>query len=74
MVKNQDAVVVKPIQRSDGVVVLTIRVADNELGKLIGQGGRIARSLRLILLASVREHGGSYVLDLDTLPLLVEAH
>jgi len=36
----------------DGAVVLELHVAGDDLGKVIGKGGRIARALRTIVRAS----------------------
>lgn len=65
MVSQQDEVSVVPVQRENGGTVLCIEVSDKDLGKLIGQGGRIARSLRAILVACISEHGGASQLDLN---------
>lgn len=48
LVDNPDKVVVEEIV--DGKdIVLKLRVADSEMGKVIGKKGRIARSIRTVL-------------------------
>jgi uncharacterized protein len=51
LVDNPDEVRVERIER-DGVVVLELRVAAEDVGKVIGRQGRIARALRTIVRAS----------------------
>ena len=41
----------------DGALVLELRVAPEDLGKVIGRGGRIARSLRTVVKASAVRSG-----------------
>lgn len=51
LVTEPDAVRVERTER-DGIVVLELHVAEADLGKVIGKGGRIARSLRTLVRAS----------------------
>ena len=56
LVDDPDAVRVERVDESD-TVVLRLHVAQDDLGKVIGKQGRIARALRTIVRAgSVREH------------------
>lgn len=48
LVDLPDEVVVKPIEGEQSTV-LELRVAPNDLGKVIGKQGRTARSIRTIL-------------------------
>jgi predicted RNA-binding protein YlqC (UPF0109 family) len=61
MVKDRDAVHVTPVPVSAGTC-FKIRVADAEVGKLIGRNGRIARLLRQFLWCIAQEHGTHYEL------------
>jgi predicted RNA-binding protein YlqC (UPF0109 family) len=55
LVDEPDAVRVERVEEED-TVVLRLHVADDDLGKVIGRQGRIARALRTIVRAgSVRE-------------------
>ena len=55
LVDEPDAVRVERVDEDD-TVVLRLHVADDDLGKVIGRQGRIARALRTIVRAgSVRE-------------------
>ena len=48
MVDEPDEVVVETVMDGPGVIY-RVKVAPTEVGKIIGQGGRTARSLRIIL-------------------------
>ena len=56
LVDDPDAVRVERVDEPD-TVLLRLHVAQDDLGKVIGKQGRIARALRTIVRAgSVREH------------------
>jgi predicted RNA-binding protein YlqC (UPF0109 family) len=56
LVDEPDAVEVEEVQR-EGATVLQLRVAKDDIGKVIGRQGRIARALRAIVRASgARSH------------------
>jgi uncharacterized protein len=57
LVDEPDAVRVEEVER-DGAVVLQLHVAPDDVGKVIGRQGRIARALRTIVRASAarRDH------------------
>jgi predicted RNA-binding protein YlqC (UPF0109 family) len=51
LVDDPDAVEVQEV-RQEGATVLQLRVAKDDVGKVIGRQGRIARALRAIVRAS----------------------
>ena len=56
LVDDPDAVEVEEV-RQEGTTVLQLRVAKDDVGKVIGRQGRIARALRAIVRASgARSH------------------
>ena len=56
LVDEPDAVSVEEVER-EGAVVLELRVAKDDIGKVIGRQGRIARALRAVVRASgARSH------------------
>ena len=59
LVDNPDAVSVSEISNEDGVV-LELRVAPEDMGKLIGRQGRIAKEIRTII-KSVAQRTGQKV-------------
>ena len=50
LVEHDDQVVVEEVAE-DGALVIRLRVAPDELGRVIGRGGRIARALRTLVRA-----------------------
>jgi predicted RNA-binding protein YlqC (UPF0109 family) len=55
LVDEPDAVRVEQVEGDDGALVLRLHVADDDVGKVIGRQGRIARALRTVVRA-----GGPY--------------
>jgi predicted RNA-binding protein YlqC (UPF0109 family) len=51
LVDNPDAVSVEGFDEDDGTVVLEIHCADDDVGKLIGRGGRTISSVRTVMRA-----------------------
>ena len=51
LVDNPDAVSVEGFDEDDGTVVLEIHVADEDVGKIIGRGGRTISSVRTVMRA-----------------------
>ena len=63
MVDIPDAVVVTPVPQPSGVLLI-VMVDKTDIGKVIGQTGRTARSLRIILTAMGLKEGLRVGLDL----------
>ena len=51
LVENPDAVTVTEVDGEDGMV-LELRVAENDMGKVIGKQGRIAKAIRTVVKAA----------------------
>jgi uncharacterized protein len=60
LVETPDAVRVDEVEE-DGALVIQLRVAAEDLGRVIGRGGRIARALRTLVRAG-GAHGDRRVL------------
>jgi predicted RNA-binding protein YlqC (UPF0109 family) len=58
-----DQVQVREIE-GERTVVIELRVAPEDLGKIIGRQGRIARALRLLLTAMARKQNKRAVLEI----------
>jgi len=52
LVDEPDAVRVEQVEEDDDTLVLRLHVAQDDLGKVIGRQGRIARALRTVVRAS----------------------
>ena len=63
LASNPDAVRVTRSER-DGAVLLELEVADEDVGKLIGKGGRVARALRTLVRASGTKAGERRLLEI----------
>lgn len=51
LVDKPDEVSVEGFDEDDGTIVLELRVADDDVGKVIGRGGRTISSLRTVMRA-----------------------
>jgi predicted RNA-binding protein YlqC (UPF0109 family) len=63
LVNNPDAVDVRET-RGDTVSVLELRVAKEDLGRVIGKQGRTAKSLRIVLCAAASRTNRKVVLEI----------
>jgi uncharacterized protein len=63
LVENKDAVKVDAIER-DRATVFELSVAEDDLGRVIGRGGRTAKALRTVIEAAARRQGRRAVLDI----------
>ncbi|MDY6073442.1 MAG: KH domain-containing protein [Eubacteriales bacterium] len=51
LVNDKDAVVVTELEGEDSIII-TLSVAESDMGKVIGRQGRIAKSIRTIIKAA----------------------
>ncbi len=49
----------------DEAIVLTLRVAPEDMGKVIGKQGRIAKAMRAVLRSASSKEGRRVILDID---------
>jgi predicted RNA-binding protein YlqC (UPF0109 family) len=63
LVDRKDAVTVEAIER-DRSTVFELTVAPDDLGRVIGRGGRTAKALRTVLDVAARRQGRRAVLDI----------
>ena len=61
LVDQPDAVSVEGFDEDDGTIVLEIHVAEEDVGKMIGRGGRTISALRTVMRA-VASHQDARVL------------
>jgi uncharacterized protein len=63
LVGEPDAVEVS--ENADGKSVrIELRVADNDMGRIIGREGRTVKAIRSLLYAAGQKHGKRFMLDL----------
>jgi uncharacterized protein len=63
LVDDPDAVRVEELQE-DGDTVLRLHVAQDDIGKVIGRQGRIARALRTVVRATASRRQGRVLLEI----------
>ena len=64
LVDEPDAVRVEQVEGDDGSLVLRLHVAEDDVGKVIGRQGRIARALRTIVRAGGPQAGRRLQLEI----------
>jgi predicted RNA-binding protein YlqC (UPF0109 family) len=64
LVESPDAVQVTEVEEIDGEVVLEVEVADDDLGRVIGRGGRVANALRSVMKAAATREEKRVVVDI----------
>jgi predicted RNA-binding protein YlqC (UPF0109 family) len=63
LVDDREAVKVEAIER-DRSTVFELSVAEDDLGRVIGRGGKTAKALRAVLDLAARREGRRVVLDI----------
>ncbi|MDR2354947.1 MAG: KH domain-containing protein [Clostridiales Family XIII bacterium] len=57
LVEHPDAIEVKTLDGEEGMTVIELHVAPEDMGKVIGKQGRIAKALRVVVkAAAIREN------------------
>ena len=64
LVDEPDAVRVEEADGEDGALVLQLHVAKDDVGKVIGRQGRIARALRTVVRAGARARAPARLLEI----------
>jgi predicted RNA-binding protein YlqC (UPF0109 family) len=64
LVADPDAVQVSEVEEIDGEVVLELEVAEDDLGRVIGRGGRVANALRSVMKAAATREEKRVVVDI----------
>ena len=63
MVTNPDAVEIK-VEEKENTIVLELRVAEEDMGKVIGKQGRIAKAIRTVMKAATSNGGKKVIVDI----------
>jgi predicted RNA-binding protein YlqC (UPF0109 family) len=64
LVDTPDQVSVEEVDQGD-TVLFRVRVAPREMGQVIGKSGRLARSIRIILMGATMRSDRRYTLDVS---------
>ncbi len=66
LVIHPEDVVVKTISQEDGLTTLQVLVNLEDLGRVIGKGGRVANAVRTIAYAAAAKEGKRVRIDIDS--------
>lgn len=64
LVENPDEVVVTETEK-DGEIVIELKVASSDMGKVIGKQGRIAKAIRSVVKAAASKEDKKVVVDIQ---------
>lgn len=64
LVDDADAVDVREVEKSSSSVLIEVRVAEGDMGKLIGRQGKTVRALRSLLHAASLKQKRRYLLEI----------
>ena len=64
LVRDPRAVSVEEFEEDDGTLVLELTVAEDDVGQVIGRGGRTIAALRQLVRAAATRHGRRVLVDL----------
>lgn len=66
LVEDKEAVQVTVVPlREDGTVVYHLKVAEADMGRVIGKQGRIAKAIRVVMRAAAVRQGEKAVVEID---------
>jgi predicted RNA-binding protein YlqC (UPF0109 family) len=64
LVDSPDDVSVEGFEEDDGTIVLEVHVAEDDVGKIIGRGGRTVSSLRTVMRAVASRQDERVLVDI----------
>ena len=64
IVDDPDGVNVTEISNENGTVCFELKVSENDVGKVIGRHGRIAKAIRMVMKASASTEGKRVSVDI----------
>lgn len=66
LVENKDAVSVSvDSENEEGVIVYHLHVAENDMGRVIGKQGRIAKAIRVVMRAGASRIDQKIMVEID---------
>ena len=64
LVDEKEAIVIEENNESEKVVVVNIKVAKGDIGKVIGRNGKVAASIRTIVKSASAKSGKRYIVKI----------
>lgn len=65
LVMHPEVIVVKTIAEEENEITIQVLVSEEDLGRVIGKGGRIASAIRTIVYAGASKEGKRVRIDID---------
>ncbi|MCL2020295.1 MAG: KH domain-containing protein [Oscillospiraceae bacterium] len=66
LVENKDAIeITEDEENADGVTIFHLHVAPDDMGRVIGKQGRIAKAIRIIMRAGAIRHNKKVMVEID---------
>ncbi len=65
LVEDPDAVTVTEESSEDGTIVFHLRVAADDMGRVIGKQGRIAKAMRTVMRAAATRQDAKVAVEID---------
>lgn len=65
LVENPDAVTVTSEEGEDGVTIFHLHVAEEDMGRVIGKQGRIAKAIRVVMRAAATRNDQKVMVEID---------
>ncbi len=65
LVENKDAVSVSDSVQGDGTIVFRLSVAPEDMGRVIGKQGRIAKAIRTVMRSAAVKSGVKVMVEID---------
>ena len=64
LVSSPDEVIVSELPARDGAMVIELKVAEKDMGKVIGKQGRIAKALRTVVKAAAVKQNVKVIVEI----------
>ncbi len=64
LVENPQEVEITETEKEDGEILLSLKVASGDMGKVIGKQGRIAKAIRTVMKAAANKDGKKVAVEI----------
>ncbi len=64
LVENPSEVEITETEKEDGEILLSLKVASDDMGKVIGRQGRIAKAIRTVMKAAANKDGKKVAVEI----------
>lgn len=64
LVENPQEVEITETEKEDGEILLSLKVASSDMGKVIGRQGRIAKAIRTVMKAAANKDGKKVAVEI----------